>query len=171
MNKMLAYLNQEGAKEYKNYINGEWVSSLNRKRYPIYNPANKEQVVGYFPDSNAEDVDLAVKAAHAAFDSWAKTPAPERVAILMKFADLLNQNIDELAYRLSAEQGKVLAESRGEVLRASKEARLLNSAYLKLSGIGSKPLWNFACPVAARVKSVLPWNELENVTTSVFFEG
>jgi acyl-CoA reductase-like NAD-dependent aldehyde dehydrogenase len=123
MTAMTAWLEQTAGRTYNNFIDGKWVPSSTGKTFAITNPAQKEQTLGHFQDSNAADVESAVQAAHQAFQIWSKIPGPERAAILLRFAELLEKNSDELAYMLSAEQGKVLAESRGEVFRAVKETR------------------------------------------------
>jgi aldehyde dehydrogenase (NAD+) len=120
---MEEWLSQVEQKTYGNFIDGEWIESSSEEMISIYNSANKDQLLANFGNSNEEDVDRAVQAANKAFKSWSSVPGPERTAILYKFADLLEENIDELAYMLSAEQGKVIGESRGEVLRAAKETR------------------------------------------------
>ncbi|MDF2962824.1 MAG: aldehyde dehydrogenase [Paenibacillus sp.] len=134
-NEMMKWLDENCGNTYLNWINGVWKPSVSGKTRTIHNPANKNQRLGQFQASVESDVNEAVSAAHAAFLKWSKVPAPERSAKLMKFAELLELNSTELAYRLSAEQGKVLAESRGEVLRAAKEARFSAGEALRVDGV------------------------------------
>ncbi|MFC0272632.1 aldehyde dehydrogenase family protein [Metabacillus herbersteinensis] len=131
---MLAWLDKNVEKSYGNFINGEWTESSSGKTFPIYNAAKKNQILGFFQDSNEKDVELAVEAAHQAFKSWAKVPGPDRGVIIYRFADLLEKNVDELSYMLSAEQGKSIAESKGEVLRAAKEARFCAGEAFRIEG-------------------------------------
>jgi len=131
---MLDWLNQQEVKTYGNYMNGEYRNSSSGETFAIYHAAKNDQLVGRFQDSNENDVNDAVEAAHQAFATWSKTPAPDRAAVLLRFADLLEEHVDELAFMLSAEQGKVLGESKGEVLRAAKEARFSAGEALRTEG-------------------------------------
>ncbi|AGX06426.1 hypothetical protein B14911_03649 [Bacillus sp. NRRL B-14911] len=131
---MLEWLDTHIEKSYGNFIDGEWKETFSGSTFPLYNAANKHQVLGYFQNSTEVDVDQAVEAAHHAFKSWSKVPGPERGAIIFRFADLLEQNAEELSYMLSAEQGKALAESKGEVLRAAKEARFCAGEASRIEG-------------------------------------
>ncbi|MEO0202949.1 MAG: aldehyde dehydrogenase family protein, partial [candidate division WOR-3 bacterium] len=71
-------------KEYKNYIDGKWIDSKTSIRFESRNPANWDEVIGIFPDSNEEDVNLAVESAKKGFKVWSKLPAPKRGEILRK---------------------------------------------------------------------------------------
>lgn len=162
-NEMIKWLNDNSGNTYLNWIGGVWKTSASGRTAPIYNPADRNQLLGHFQDSNEADVNEAVSAAHAAFQTWSKVPAPDRSAKLAKFADLLEQNGAELAYRLSAEQGKVLAESRGEVTRAAKEARFAAGEALRIDG-STLPseranVWNSIVrqPLGV-VAAIAPWN-------------
>lgn len=162
-NDMLTWLDNAIGRTYGNFINGEWVESSKGKTYPVYNPAKKEQVLGYFQDSTEEDVDLAVKAAHQAFKKWSRTPGPERGAILLRFADLLDKHQDELAFMLSAEQGKTLAESRGEVTRAAKETRFAAGEAFRIEGKTLPSERSHVMNVTIRfpigvIAAIAPWN-------------
>lgn len=121
--EMLHWLQEAGGQNYGNYIGGEWMPAEGGGTFQIVHAAEHDRILGHFADSDATDVNKAVEAADAAFPSWSAVPGPERGAILLRFADLLELDRDELAFRLSAEQGKTIGESRGEVARAVKEAR------------------------------------------------
>jgi len=131
---MLAWLESRAGGTYGNFIGGEWRPSATGKTSALYHAAKGEQLLGHFADSNEKDVDEAVQAANEAFRVWSKTPAPDRAALLYRIADLLERDAEELAYRLSAEQGKTLGESRGEVGRAAKEARFAAGEALRIEG-------------------------------------
>jgi acyl-CoA reductase-like NAD-dependent aldehyde dehydrogenase len=131
---MTVWLEKAAGRTYNNFIDGEWVPSASGRTFAISNPAQKEQMLGHFQDSDAEDADRAVNAAHLAFQTWSKIPGPERAVILLRFADLLEKNADELAFMLSAEQGKVFGESRGEVFRAAKETRFAAGEAYRIEG-------------------------------------
>lgn len=104
---------------YKNFIDGEWVASSSGKTFPNINPANTDDIVGYFQQSNVEDTRKAIEAAVRAQEKWAKVPAPKRGTILYKAAQMVADRADELGEILTREEGKTLGEAKGEVLRAS----------------------------------------------------
>ena len=66
------------AREYSNYIDGQWVKSSSGKTFENRNPANQDDLIGTFQDSNAADVKSAVAAARKAYDAWRLMPAPKR---------------------------------------------------------------------------------------------
>jgi alpha-ketoglutaric semialdehyde dehydrogenase len=105
-------------KVYKNYINGEWVDSVTHESFENLNPANRDELAGLFPHSNAEDVNRAVEAAREAQKSWRLLPAPKRGEILYRAARLLLERKETFAEQMTAEMGKVLAETRGDVQEA-----------------------------------------------------
>lgn len=133
-NRMRSWIEANSGKTYHNFIGGEWTPSGSGKTYPLYESALPDHKLGEFPDSDAADVDRAVAAADEAFQSWKRYSASARASILFRFADLLEKNKEELAYILSAEQGKVLAESLGEVQRAANEARYNGGEALRVDG-------------------------------------
>ncbi len=65
-------------KVFKNFINGEWIEARSGKAIENRNPANTGELVGMFPASTEEDVNLAIDAAKGAYDKWRLTPAPKR---------------------------------------------------------------------------------------------
>lgn len=103
------------AREYQNYINGEWCDSASGERFENRNPANWEEVIGTFPASTAADVDRAVAAAKEAYEEWRLVPAPMRGEIIRKVGDLLTHYKEDIARMMTREMGKVLAETRGDV--------------------------------------------------------
>ena len=102
------------ANQFKNYINGNWVDASNGKTFNNINPANTDEIVGIFPDSNKEDVDTAVRAAVSAYDKWRLTPAPKRGEIISRAGELLIKHKDEIAKLMTREMGKVLKETEGD---------------------------------------------------------
>lgn len=150
-------------KVYGNFIGGQWVDSKSGKTFSIYNSAKKDQLLASFQDSNEHDVDQAVMAADEAFKTWSKVPGPDRGTILYKFADLLEKNAAELAYMLSAEQGKVFNESIGEVYRAAKETRFAAGEAFRIDGNtlpGERTnVWNSTVrqPIGV-IAAIAPWN-------------
>ena len=100
-------------KTYGNFINGKFVKSLSKKYLEIINPYT-EKVIAKVPDSNKQDVDLAVDSSRKAFDLgiWSSMTAGERSLILLKLADLIEKNLLKLAKLESINQGKTLKLAR-----------------------------------------------------------
>jgi acyl-CoA reductase-like NAD-dependent aldehyde dehydrogenase len=105
------------AKQFKNYIAGEWVDAAGGQTFESTSPANGE-AIGTFPKSSAEDVDRAVEAAKSAYEDWRLVPAPKRGEILFRFAQLLTEQKDDIAELMAREMGKVLPEAGGDVQEA-----------------------------------------------------
>jgi len=99
----------------KNYIDGQWVGADNGTTIDVDNPADGS-VVGTVPNCGAEETKKAIEAARKAGHGWAKLTGRERSAILRKWFDLMVANADDLALILTTEQGKPLAEAKGEIL-------------------------------------------------------
>lgn len=101
-----------------NYINGQWVSADNWAVTPVINPATGQQI-GTVPAMGVAETRRAIEAAEAAFPKWRKMLASERGKIIRKLSDLMLANVDDLAAILTAEQGKPLAEAKGEIAYAA----------------------------------------------------
>ena len=105
------------SRAYLNYIGGDWVAATGGATNPDVNPARTDEVVAVFPSAGRDDAGRAAEAAARAYPAWARTPMPKRGDILLKAAALLEQRLDEVADALTREEGKTLAESKGEVAR------------------------------------------------------
>jgi acyl-CoA reductase-like NAD-dependent aldehyde dehydrogenase len=105
-------------KKYFNYIGGEWVKSSSGEWFDNVNPADTDDIVGRFPKSNAEDVNMAVAAAKEAANKWRLTPAPKRAELLFKLGEILRENKDRYTQEMTREMGKVLKEAGGDVQEA-----------------------------------------------------
>lgn len=101
-----------------NCIGGKWVQADSGKTSAVRNPATGE-VVGNVPAMGKAETRRAIEAAEAALPAWRKLLAKERAAILRKLFDLMLANTDDLAAIMTAEQGKPLAESKGEIAYAA----------------------------------------------------
>ncbi|HWC75850.1 MAG TPA: aldehyde dehydrogenase family protein [Blastocatellia bacterium] len=124
--------------EHRNYINGEWVDSSSSERIENRNPADVRDLVGYFPASNAADVDKAVRAAAEAFNSWRKVPAPRRAEILFKAGEILIHRKEEFSAAMTREMGKVLKETRGDVQEAIDMTYFIAGEGRRLHGFTTK---------------------------------
>ncbi|ADY28246.1 aldehyde dehydrogenase [Cellulophaga lytica] len=101
-------------KEYKLFINGEWVTSTSGETIAIVNPST-EEVVANVQNGTAEEALEALKAAEKAQKEWKKLPARSRADMLYKLADEIDANTEHLAQLLTKEQGKLLKVARFEV--------------------------------------------------------
>ena len=106
------------ARVFKNFIGGEWVSSESGRTYQITNPARKSSVVGEAQESTEGDSMRAVASAAQALAGWTETPAPARASVLFRALGLMEQCSEEMARSITEEEGKPLADARGEVKRA-----------------------------------------------------
>src|ERR1700746_3125196 len=100
------------------YIAGKRAEGTGGRWGDVYNPATGERTrrVAF---AAAEEVDQAVRAAAAAFPSWAATPPLTRARVLFKFRELLDREAGTLAQLITEEQGKVLSDAAGEVTRGT----------------------------------------------------
>ncbi|HEY8342229.1 MAG TPA: aldehyde dehydrogenase family protein, partial [Calditerricola sp.] len=97
-------------------IDGHWRASAAERHEPVYNPATG-QVIGWVPFATGEEVAEAVAAAKRAFPAWRATPPIERARLMFRYKELLERHFEELARLITRENGKTLADSRGEVRR------------------------------------------------------
>ena len=98
----------------KNYINGNWRTAISEKTIEVKNPFNQE-VVAKVPDMSVDECVEAIEAAHTAFETWSNFTAGKRARILKKWYQLQLENVDDLAKILTIEQGKPIAEAKGEI--------------------------------------------------------
>lgn len=97
-------------------INGEFTESTTTEWIDITNPATQE-VIGKVPQSTPAEIEQAIKTASEAFQSWRVTPISKRARVFLKYQQLIREHMDELAALLTEEQGKTLADARGDVFR------------------------------------------------------
>jgi len=103
------------ADQFKNYVDGKWLAAKSGKVFENRNPADRNDLIGLFPASGAEDVDAAVQAAKQAFSVWRLVPAPKRGELLYRVGELLRKHKEEIARSMTREMGKVIKETRGDV--------------------------------------------------------
>ncbi|WP_147048920.1 NAD-dependent succinate-semialdehyde dehydrogenase, partial [Methylobacterium gnaphalii] len=102
----------------QNLVGGEWVEARDRATIPVTNPATGA-VIGHVPSLSRAEVAEAVEAAHRAQKGWRARTAKARAVILRRLFDLMMENQDDLARIMTAEQGKPLAEAKGEIAYAA----------------------------------------------------
>jgi succinate-semialdehyde dehydrogenase/glutarate-semialdehyde dehydrogenase len=100
------------------YINGQWINAGSGETTSVFNPANGE-LLGTIPRLNEDETRAAIDAADLAWGPWRKLPAKERSAYLRRWFNLIQDNAEDIAQIMTAEQGKPLSEARGEVQYAA----------------------------------------------------
>lgn len=100
------------------FVNGQWVDADSGEKTPVYNPANGE-LIGTVPRLSGEETQLAIEAAETAWQSWRKRTAKERSVLLREWFKLIQNNAEDIAQIMTAEQGKPISEARGEVQYAA----------------------------------------------------
>lgn len=121
--------------ESKNFIGGEWVPADSGETSEIVNPSNPSEVLGTTPKSGEAETRRAIEAAASALPEWKATLPSTRGAILMKAADLIEEQTEELAQLMAREVGKPMKESRAEVARAAALFRYYGSEGWRLAGV------------------------------------
>jgi phenylacetaldehyde dehydrogenase len=152
------------AKRHKNLINGKWVDAVSGKTFPTYNPATAE-VLANVAEGEAEDINRAVAAARAAFDSgpWSQLTPSERGRMIWKVADLLEKYTEEFAQLESLDNGKPLAVARvADVPLAVDLFRYMAGWATKIEGntvpIGKGFLAYTVREPVGVVGQIIPWN-------------
>jgi betaine-aldehyde dehydrogenase len=107
---------QASVRSYQNYVNGKWEGAASGKSFPVYDPST-EEVIAQVPAADAADVDRAVQAARAAFESgpWPQTTAQDRGRILFQLAEKIRQNLAALAEIECRNTGKPIVEAEYDI--------------------------------------------------------
>jgi aldehyde dehydrogenase (NAD+) len=155
------------------FINNEWRPAQSGKRFPVVNPAT-EEVLGEVALGDAADVDHAVGAARACFDSdaWRRLSGRHRGRLLTKAADLLEARLDEFARLETAHNGKTLFESKIELAMAANTLRYYGGWADKITGDtlpvdGPFLVYTLREPVGV-VGAIVPWNFPLNIASWKF---
>ena len=143
-------------------IDGAFAEAHGETSEEIYDPGNGE-VIARLRHSSAADINAAVESAKRAFPAWAATPAPDRAQVMFRFKQLLEEHFEELAQLVVRENGKALAEARGEVRRGIEVVDVACGAPSLLMGqtLGQiadgidEALWRFPVGVVA---GITPFN-------------
>jgi succinate-semialdehyde dehydrogenase / glutarate-semialdehyde dehydrogenase len=144
------------------FVGGMWVDAANGATQQVINPATREPI-GTVPDMGAAETRRAIEAAAQAFPAWAALTAKERAAILRRWYELLMANQEDLATLMTAEQGKPLAEAKGEIAYAASFIEWFAEEGKRLYGDvipghqADKRNIVFRQPVGV-VAAITPWN-------------
>lgn len=160
--KSLKDLNRPDLFQQKGYIAEEWVSSSSGKTFDVYDPATLEKIAT-IPEMGKYDTNKAIEAAHTAFKSYKKTTARQRARWLRRWSDLCLENADDLALILCLENGKTLAEAKGEVTYAASflewfagEAERIHGEVVPVANLNQRVL-TFKQPLGVAA-CLAPWN-------------
>ncbi len=152
----------EQLKKESNLIGGEWVGADSGKTFDVNNPATGA-IIGTVPDCGTDETRRAIEAAAETFKSFGKTTAKERAEMLHKLHEVIIENQEALAHLLSAEQGKPLAESRGEVGMSAAYIRWYAEEARRVYGDVVASPWKDRRILVTRepigvVSCITPWN-------------
>jgi 1-pyrroline dehydrogenase len=147
---------------HQQFIGGQWVDSASGKTLDVENPANG-QVIAKVPASSPEDVDRAAKAAATAFQTWQKTTPGERMGMLLKLADAVEANAEELTRLESAHSGKPLNIAAVDMPVVADNLRFFAGAARHMEGKASAEYVADRTSIIRRdpvgvVASIAPWN-------------
>ena len=155
--------NNDGPMNILNFINGQFVDPESDQWIDNVCPADGS-IVGKIADSNAADVERAVSAASTAFDEWSATSFEHRCSILMKIADLIEDNLETLAVAESEDSGKPVSRARSiEIPRAATNFRFFASAITQFASEAHESVGHDAINFTLRqpigvVGCISPWN-------------
>src|SRR3989441_3451552 len=149
--------------EVRNYIRGEWVSIRQGREIEVRNPADQDEIVGKGFLASAREAEAALAAASEALPAWSRMPAPKRGEIVERAADLLRAEQDDVARLLTREEGKTVAEAKGEIYRAYNVLNYTAGQSRRMGGttIPSELPKNFAYTMRQPlgvVALITPWN-------------
>ena len=150
-------------RDYKNYVNGEWIASKSGKTFENRNPADQDDLIGTFQESSEDDLNAAVDAADRAFQSWRLVPAPKRAEYLYRAGEILKRDKEKIAREMTREMGKVLDETKGDVQEAIDMAYLAAGEGRRLFGVTTPSelanKFNMAVRMPLGVAGLItPWN-------------
>ena len=111
-------LKDQGLFKQQCFINGEWVNSDNGDTFDVINPSDLS-VVGTMPNASKKETIRAIDAANNSWSDWKKLTGKDRSIIIRRWHELILENIDDLALIMTLENGKPIADSRGEIVYAS----------------------------------------------------
>ncbi|WP_343549040.1 NAD-dependent succinate-semialdehyde dehydrogenase [Ralstonia sp.] len=144
-----------------NYIAGEWTAATG-PLLDVTDPATGD-LITRVPDSGADEARAALDAAHAAFPTWRKVPAKQRAQIIKRWNDLVLAHQDDLGKLISLEQGKPLAEGKGEVAYAASYIEWFGEEATRMNGevipapVPGRRMFALKEPVGV-VAAITPWN-------------
>ena len=145
------------------YINGQWVGADSGNTFPVTNPADGNKLAEV-PNQDVAETRRAIEAANEAWPAWRSRTAKDRAVILRRWYELMLENKDDLAKIMTAEQGKPLAESAGEIMYGASFIEWFAEEGKRVYGDvipAHMPDRQYCCDQAIRsgvVAAITPWN-------------
>src|ERR1700747_2341239 len=140
------------------FVGGKWLDATSGATHQVLNPATRE-AVGTVPDMGASEARRAIETAAQAFPPWAAQQGGARAALLRRWYELIMANQEDLATLMTAEQGKPLAESKGEVAYAA--------SFIEWFGEEGKRIYGDTIPAHASDKRIVVTKEPIGVTAAI----
>ena len=151
-------LQDRGLLRDKAYVDGRWIEAAAGRMFPVENPANGEEIAKV-PDLGVAETRRAIEAAEKAYPAWRSKTAKERAAVLRKWYDLIIENKEDLAVLMTSEQGKPLAESRGEVV--------YGASFIEWFGEEAKRVYGDVIPQNVNGRRIVVLKEPIGVTAAI----
>lgn len=145
------------------YIDGKWFHPESDRVVKNVNPADEKDVIAEFPMATAADAERAIDAARRAYSKWRKNPGPERGRVLWRAADIARDRAEEIAQLMTREEGKILREARGEVMKGISLIEYYAGAGFRMGGktlpseVPNTFTYTLRQPVGV-VGLISPWN-------------
>jgi len=147
--------------KYGQYINGEFIEPSSGKYFDNISPIDGK-LITKIPEGNAQDIEKALDAAHAALPSWSSMSVTDRSNVMLKAAQLIEDNAEMLAYAETLDKGKVLRESKADVADCADHLRyfagVIRADEGSVSELDADTLsMNISEPIGV-VGAIIPWN-------------
>ncbi|ATJ87695.1 NAD-dependent succinate-semialdehyde dehydrogenase [Ralstonia solanacearum] len=144
------------------YVDGAWVGAADGATFPVHDPATTARLTDV-ANLGAAETHRAIDAAHAAWPAWRALTGKERAGLMRRWFDLLVANADDLAALMTAEQGKPLAEARGEIVYGASFIEWFAEEAKRISGDVMSSTWRDKRMVVLKqpigvCASITPWN-------------
>jgi len=144
-----------------NWISNKYEKSSSSNTISVISPYFGEEI-GTVPDSNRDDLDLAVKQAKIIFPQWSKLNIRDRAEVMFQFKTILEKNIDELAYIIALDNGKTIEDAKGSIIRGKEVVEFATSLPSILRGDSSQVADGISCTMTHEplgvVAGITPFN-------------
>ena len=145
------------------YINGKWITPDSSRTIKNVNPANLDDVIAEFPAATKEDTLRAIEAAKEAQPKWKAIPSPERGRYLARAAEIARGRIDEIGATITREEGKVIAEGKGECAKGINVLEFCSGEGFRIGGktlpseVANTSTYTVRQPIGV-AGIICPWN-------------
>ena len=158
---MIEKINFKNYGNQKNWISGNYTNPVSRKTIAVISPYFDREIAT-IPDSNLEDLDLAVEKSQIAFSNWAKVNIRDRAEVMFQFKSILEKNMDEMAHLIALDNGKTIEDAKGSILRGKEVVEFATSLPAILRGDSSQVANGITCTMSYEplgvVAGITPFN-------------